>query len=57
MVGDNPASDMALACMGDESWRGVLVRTGVYVDTDAQCGADAVVDGVCEAVKYIIEHS
>jgi len=48
---------MALACMGDESWRGVLVRTGVYVDTDAQCGADAVVDGVCEAVKYIIEHS
>jgi HAD superfamily hydrolase (TIGR01450 family) len=55
MVGDNPASDMALACMGDESWRGVLVKTGVYVDTDAQCGADAVVGGVLSAVEYIIE--
>jgi ribonucleotide monophosphatase NagD (HAD superfamily) len=56
-VGDNPASDMALACLGDESWRGVLVKTGVFTDNDAQCGADAAVDGVLEAVEHILRVS
>ena len=55
LVGDNPASDMALAAMGDIRWRGVLVRTGVFVDTDATCGATTVVDTVSDAVDYILK--
>ena len=37
-VGDNPASDMAMAAFGGPRWRGVLVCSGVYSETDATCG-------------------
>ena len=36
-------------------WRGVLVRTGVYKEGDETNGASAVVDGVAEAVDYILQ--
>mmetsp|Transcript_96770 Transcript_96770/g.276410 ORF Transcript_96770/g.276410 Transcript_96770/m.276410 type:complete len:401 (-) Transcript_96770:812-2014(-) len=54
MVGDNPGSDMAIAAMGGKRWRGVLVRTGVYEDSDVTCGAEAVVNRVSDAVAYIL---
>ena len=34
--------------------QGVLVRTGVYKEGDETNGAAAVVDGVAEAVDYIL---
>ena len=36
-------------------WRGVLVRTGVYKEGDEVNGADVVVDGIAEAVDWILE--
>ena len=36
-------------------WAGVLVRTGVYADGDDTNGAMAVVDGVAEAVDFILQ--
>jgi ribonucleotide monophosphatase NagD (HAD superfamily) len=54
MVGDNPASDMAFSALGGSKWRGCLVKTGVYVDTDAQCGAAMVCDHVADAVAHIL---
>lgn len=54
MVGDNPASDMAFSALGGRKWRGCLVKTGVYVDTDAQCGAAMVCDNVADAVAHIL---
>ena len=45
---------MAIAAMGGNRWRGVLVRTGVYEDSDVKCGAEAVVDRVSDAVAYIL---
>ena len=61
-VGDNPASDMegarraAIHHAGSTtSWKGVLVRTGVYREGDETNGAAAVVDGVKEAVAWILE--
>lgn len=53
MVGDNPASDMALAAMGAPYWRGVLVKTGVYTTNDSKCGAIAVCEDVYDAVEFI----
>ena len=35
--------------------QGVLVKTGVYKDGDETNGAAAVVDGVAEAVDYILD--
>jgi hypothetical protein len=55
MVGDNPASDMALAALGGEAWKGVLVKTGVYVETDATCGAAGAEEGVAQAVDFILK--
>lgn len=63
MVGDNPTSDIEGARRsnihhkkeGKTSWQGVLVRTGVYKEGDETNGAAAVVDGVAEAVDYILE--
>lgn len=69
MVGDNPASDMegvrraniyhrAQAPSGSEQrirWAGVLVRTGVFKDGDETNGADTVVQGVAEAVDWILK--
>ena len=63
MVGDNPTSDIEGARRanihhrkgGRTSWQGVLVRTGVYKEGDETNGAAAVVDGVAEAVDYILE--
>jgi len=62
MVGDNPTSDIEGARRanihhrkdGQTSWQGVLVRTGVYKEGDETNGAAAVVDGVAEAVDYIL---
>ena len=62
MVGDNPTSDIEGARRaniyhrkeGKTSWQGVLVRTGVYKEGDETNGAAAVVDGVAEAVDYIL---
>lgn len=54
-VGDNPASDMALAALGGGKWRGVLVTTGVYGATDATCGAIHVAAGVGGAVDFILQ--
>lgn len=63
MVGDNPASDMegvrranifhATTAKASE-WTSILVRTGVYSEGDETNGAHAVVDGVKEAVEYIL---
>ena len=63
MVGDNPTSDIEGARRanihhrkgGQTSWQGVLVRTGVYKEGDETNGAAAVVDGVAEAVDYILQ--
>ena len=63
MVGDNPTSDIEGARRsnihhrkeGKTSWQGVLVKTGVYKDGDETNGAAAVVDGVAEAVDYILD--
>ena len=62
MVGDNPASDMegarraAIHHAGSKTtWKGVLVRTGVYREGDETNSAAAVVDGVKEAVEWILE--
>mmetsp|Transcript_15863 Transcript_15863/g.36804 ORF Transcript_15863/g.36804 Transcript_15863/m.36804 type:complete len:92 (+) Transcript_15863:152-427(+) len=55
MVGDNPASDMALSAMGKaDGWKGCLVKTGVYADGDATCGASAVAETVSGAVELIL---
>jgi HAD superfamily hydrolase (TIGR01456 family) len=63
MVGDNPTSDIEGARRsnihhkkeGRTTWQGVLVKTGVYKEGDETNGAAAVVDGVAEAVDYILE--
>jgi len=65
MVGDNPTSDMEgvrranihHAGQGGSKtcWRGVLVRTGVYKEGDEINGADVVVDGIEQAVDWILE--
>ena len=63
MVGDNPTSDIEGARRanihhrkeGTTTWQGVLVRTGVYKEGDETNGAAAVVDGVAEAVDYILQ--
>jgi HAD superfamily hydrolase (TIGR01456 family) len=62
MVGDNPASDMEGARRANifhrgtsTSWKGVLVRTGVYREGDETNGAAVVVDGVKQAVEWILE--
>ena len=36
-------------------WRGVLVRTGVYKEGDETNGAHVVVDGIEQAVEWILE--
>lgn len=54
-VGDNPASDMAMAAFGGPRWRGVLVCSGVYSETDATCGAVHVAPSVSGAVDYILQ--
>merc|ERR550514_515197 len=63
MVGDNPASDMEGARRANifhrgstTSWSGVLVRTGVYKEGDETNGASVVVDGIAEAVDWILAH-
>jgi len=62
MVGDNPTSDMEgvrranIHHMGSTTqWRGVLVRTGVYKEGDETNGAHVVVDGIEQAVEWILE--
>jgi len=61
MVGDNPSSDMEGARRANifhrgsaTSWQGVLVRTGVYKEGDETNGASVVVDGIAEAVDWIL---
>ncbi len=68
MVGDNPTSDMEGARRANihhrtsvhpnpqtTTWRGVLVRTGVFKEGDETNGAAAVVDGIGEAVEWILQ--
>ena len=64
MVGDNPASDMqsARAMQADaesagsgDTWQGVLVKTGVWAEGDDTNKAAVVVDGVEEAVDWILQ--
>ena len=61
MVGDNPTSDMEGARRANihhrgtgTTWKGVLVRTGVYKEGDETNSAAVVVDGVREAVDWIL---
>jgi len=44
----------ALASLGAPLWKGMLVRTGVFVDSDSRCGATAVCDNVSDAVAFIV---
>ena len=62
MVGDNPTSDIEGTRRANivhrnstTSWDGVLVRTGVYKPGDETNGASVVVDGIAEAVNWILE--
>jgi len=62
MVGDNPTSDIegTRRCNifhrnSSTSWDGVLVRTGVYKQGDETNGASVVVDGIKQAVEWILE--
>ena len=68
MVGDNPTSDMEGARRANihhrtsvhpnpqtTTWRGVRVRTGVFKEGDETNGAAAVVDGIGEAVEWILQ--
>ena len=62
MVGDNPTSDIEGTRRSNivhkstsTSWDGVLVRTGVYKSGDETNGATVVVDGIGDAVDWIIE--
>ena len=62
MVGDNPTSDMEGARRANihhrgtgTTWKGVLVRTGVYREGDETNGAAVVCAGVKEAVEWILE--
>ena len=68
MVGDNPHSDMegarranihhraaAGGAAAATTWQGVLVRTGVFKEGDETNGAAAVVDGIAQAVDWILE--
>jgi len=62
MVGDNPTSDMEGVRRANihhrdstTEWRGVLVRTGVYKEGDETNGAHVVVDGIEQAVDWILE--
>ena len=57
MVGDNPRADVALAANAGAPWTYVLVRTGVFdsgAANDARHPADAVVDGIKDAVDLIL---
>jgi len=61
MIGDNPTSDIEGARRANDfhsgsrtSWTGVLVRTGVYKEGDDTNGAATVVDGVGQAVEWIL---
>ena len=62
MVGDNPTSDMEGVrranihhAQSSTEWKGVLVRTGVYKEGDETNGAHVVVDGIEQAVDWILE--
>lgn len=62
MVGDNPTSDMEgvrranIHHHGSTTlWQGVLVRTGVYKEGDETNGAHVVVEGIEQAVEWILE--
>jgi len=61
MVGDNPSSDMEGVRRANifhrdskTSWKGVLVKTGVYKEGDETNGASVVVEGIGEAVDWIL---
>jgi len=61
MVGDNPASDMEGVRRANifhrgssTSWQGVLVKTGVFKEGDETNGAAVVVQGIGEAVDWIL---
>ena len=61
-VGDNPTSDMEGVRRANihharttTQWKGVLVRTGVYKEGDETNGAHIVVEGIEQAVDWILE--
>ena len=60
-IGDNPAADMRGALNAGDPWRGILVRTGVFRGAPGTNDRDhpgaAVVDGVADAVSYILSHT
>ncbi|KAF0713669.1 hypothetical protein DYB28_011404 [Aphanomyces astaci] len=55
-IGDNPYSDIQGANNAGDHWTSVLVRTGIFTDVDnhQQHPADVVVDGVDDAVEWIL---
>ncbi|RHY79096.1 hypothetical protein DYB31_006511, partial [Aphanomyces astaci] len=55
-IGDNPYSDIQGANNAGDRWTSVLVRTGIFTDVDnhQQHPADVVVDGVDDAVEWIL---
>ena len=58
-VGDNPKSDIAGANAAGDCWTSVLLRSGVFdgqrQENDAENPGDVVVDGVLDAVKWILK--
>jgi len=64
MVGDNPLSDIQGAVnmqeladkkKRDETWQGILVKTGIYNDGDNPGEPDLIVDNVLNAVDHVLE--
>ncbi|ETV95276.1 TIGR01456 family HAD hydrolase, variant [Aphanomyces invadans] len=54
-IGDNPYSDIQGANNAGDHWTSVLVRTGIFTDTNhAEHPADVVLDAVDDAVQWIL---
>ena len=57
MIGDNPLTDIRGARNAGTHWRAILTRTGLWEggENDKVDPADVVVDGVLEAVEWILD--
>ena len=57
MIGDNPLTDIRGARNAGTHWRAILTRTGLWQggENDEVDPADVVVDGVLEAVEWILD--
>ena len=57
MIGDNPLTDIRGARLAGAPWFSILVRGGMWQDGEDDGGADAIVDGVGEAVALVMDHA